>query len=70
MDSARLTITDIIYILVALAAIAAMWPTFTFVLSLVSDRLSQGEELLFTTMLPVAVLVLLAIIYIEARSGA
>ena len=69
MDRARLTITDVVYILVALAAMAALWPAFNHVLGLVTNDLAPGEQLLFSTLLPVAVLVLLAIIYVEARSG-
>jgi len=70
MDRGRITMTDAVYILLALAALAALWPVLDAVLvDIASSRLEPGEELIFTTMLPLAVMVLLAVIYVEARSG-
>lgn len=68
-DRARITITDVIYVLMALLGLAALMPVFNEVLETAAPRLSEGEELIFATLLPVAVLVLLAIIYVEAQRG-
>lgn len=70
MDRARLVVTDIIYILLALAALAALWPVLNdLLITITAPRLAPREELIFTSMLPLSIMVLLAVIYIEARSG-
>jgi hypothetical protein len=69
MDRGRLTITNVVYMLLALVALAALWPVFAEQLSAASPLLLDEEELVFSTMLPLAVLVMLGVIYIEARTG-
>jgi hypothetical protein len=69
MGRARLTITDVVYLLMALAALAALYPVFDALLAANVAGLSDGEELIYSTVLPLAVMVLLSIIYLEARSG-
>jgi hypothetical protein len=68
-DRARITVTSVVYTLLALAAIAALWPVVDTMLRVRAKGLAPETELLFNTMLPVAALVLLAVIYVEARAG-
>lgn len=65
----RITITNVVYMLVALVSTAALWPVFSEVLEAASPGLMPQEQLVFSTMLPLAVLVMLGVIYIEARTG-
>lgn len=70
VDRARITITDVVYILIALAALSGLWPAYSTVLDKAAADLPRGEELLLSTLLPVALLIILAVIYVDARGGA
>lgn len=65
----RLTITSLVYVVLAMASLVALYPAYRMVLSEAAPGLDAGTVLVFQTVLPVAVLVLLAVIYVEARSG-
>lgn len=65
----RLTVTTVVYMLLGVVAMAALWPVYAEVLGDVSPMLMPQEQMLFATMLPLAVLVMLGVIYIEARTG-
>lgn len=68
-DRARLTITDVVYLALALAALAALVPPFLDLLGSAPAALSDGTALLMGTVVPVAAVVLLSLIVAEARSG-
>jgi hypothetical protein len=68
-DRGRITITDGVYILFAVLALAALYPPFKTLLDARAHMLGRGEELVLGTVLPAAALVLLAVIYIEAAYG-
>jgi ABC-type polysaccharide/polyol phosphate export permease len=67
-EPARLTVTDLVYVLLALVGLS-LWPVVDSVITAAAPRLANEQELIYTTMLPMAVLVLLAVIYVEARGG-
>ena len=66
-DRGRLVLTDLVYILVALLGLGAFWPVLAGLIG--GGALSGRMELLFSSMLPLAVLILLAIVMVEAREG-
>ena len=65
----RITIASVIYVLLALVALGALWPVLDTVLETSAPYLSDDEELVFSTLLPIALVVLLSVIYVEARTG-
>jgi hypothetical protein len=68
-DRARLTISDVIYLGLGIFALAAFWPAVNELIGQHAGAMTSGQQLILTSMLPLAVLVLLSIIYLEARSG-
>ena len=66
---ARITITDVVYILLALAALAAFYPVYAELFGRLAPDLASGPEAVLGTVLPAAAIVLLSVIYLEARSG-
>lgn len=69
MGRGRLTITDLVYVVIAMAGLGALYPAYRMVLSAASGSLDPGTMMLFQTVLPVALIVLLSVVYIEARGG-
>ena len=69
MNRARLTIVDVLYIAFALASLAALYPVYSEVYASTAPMLDTGPELLFGTLFPIAIVVLLSLIYVEARGG-
>lgn len=69
MNRARLTIVDVLYIAFALAGLVALYPAYMDIYESTAPMLDQGPSLLFGTLFPIAVVVLLSLIYIEARGG-
>lgn len=69
MNRGRLTIVDVLYIALALAGLAALFPVYMDVYSSTSPMLATGPDLLFGTLFPIAIIVLLSLIYVEARGG-
>lgn len=68
-ERARITIPDVLFILMAFAALAALWPIIGDLLSTNSQTLGTGETLLFRMMLPLTLLVVFTIIYTKAIRG-
>lgn len=64
----RLTLTDVVYLLFALAALAGLYPVYDDLLGSATG-MSAGAGTAFATLLPAAALVMLAIVFVEARSG-
>jgi hypothetical protein len=69
MDRARLTITDVVYVLMAVAGLAALYPVYSSLLNGTASRMDPGTAVVFQSMLAVMLVVLLSVIYVEARSG-
>ncbi|WP_136602224.1 hypothetical protein [Salinigranum halophilum] len=68
-DRARITITDVVYLLLAVFALAAFYPALQSVMAPLAPRLPVGQQLVLTTILPLAVLVILGVTYSEAMEG-
>lgn len=68
-DRARLTITDIVLIMVAFAGLAALYPVFYKFLNENASYLTTGQELLFLSLLPFGLVVLIALIFQTALIG-
>lgn len=66
-DLARITITDIVFLLIAILALRAFYPVYNEFLSKNAGMMDRGTEMLLLTVLPVGILVLLGYIYL--RSG-
>ena len=69
-DRARLTVTDVLVLLLALAAIAAIYPAYVEVLDTHASVMSTEVELVFRAVLPVMLIIILSVIYLESVSGA
>lgn len=66
---ARITIPDVLFLLMTLAFVAALWPVFADFLTANSGELGQGEMMLYTMILPLGLLVVFTIIYQKAIRG-
>lgn len=69
-DRGRLTLTDILFLLIAIVAIRAFYPVFNDLLIQNAPMMDRGTQLLLQTLLPVAILVLLGYIYLRSGVGA
>lgn len=69
-DYGRLTLTDILFLLIAIVAIRAFYPVFNNLLTMNAPMMDRGTQLLLQTLLPVAILVLLGYIYLRSGVGA
>ena len=65
----RLTVPDILWILMSLAFVAVLWPIVWDGLQQHASNIGTGTLLLFRLVLPIALLVLLAMIYRKAVGG-
>lgn len=68
-DRARVTVTNVVYTLLALAALAALWPVLEEMIRAAAPILPEGQELVFASLLPIAITVILGVIYVEAITG-
>lgn len=68
-DRARLTLIDLVYILMALAYLGALYPVFSSSLESNSDSIAPGPGLLLQLILPITVLVLLTVIWVKTIGG-
>lgn len=66
---ARLTITDIVVVLLALAAMAAIYPAYDGLLADHGHLLNDGQMLIFQTIMPVMLIIVLSVLYLESVSG-
>lgn len=65
----RLTVTSVVYCVVGVAALTALSPPFLSLLDALAPRLDRGTELVLQTLLPFMCVVLLSVIYVQARAG-
>lgn len=68
-DRARLTVPDVLWILMSLAFVSALWPVVTNGLESNAGEIGTGPLFLFQLVLPISLLVLLAMIYRKAVGG-
>lgn len=68
-DRGRLTLTDVVTILFGLAGLAALYPVYSMFLADLAPRIPEGVELIFGSVLPFLIVVLLGVIYAESRGG-
>lgn len=66
----RLTIPDVLYLLVTMAFMGALYPVFHAGLVANASYLSTGEAYLLKLLLPLMVLVFAGVIFLTARRGA
>ncbi len=66
---ARLTIPDVVFTLLALAFLRALYPVFWDGFEANLSEMRPGTELLFQLMLPLLVLVLLSVVWVKAIGG-
>lgn len=69
MGRARITITDLVYVLLGLAAISGLYPAYMEALGVATPYLSEGEQLMFATLLPFGIIIILATMYMKAATG-
>lgn len=69
-DRARLTITDVLFVLIAVMALTAFYPVFADLLNQNASSMGRGASLIMQTVLPVSIIVLIGYIYIRAGVGA
>jgi len=69
MDSrARLTLPDVMFVTMSFAFLAALYPVFAESYRSNVGLLDPGSRLLYQALLPLALLVLLTVIYVKAGS--
>lgn len=68
-DRARLTVPDVIYVLMGVAFLAALWPVFSDLLTGHAGDISEGGKWLFLIALPFAILVLFTMVFRKASEG-
>jgi len=66
---ARITITDIVFALMTIAFVGALWPVFFDAYQGTAADLTTGTEMLYLLILPVIVLVLIFKLYQKAVRG-
>lgn len=69
MDRARITIPDILMLLMAFAFLGALYPVFWGFYSDNLSYLSPGAKYLFQLMLPLLLLVIYTVVYRNAVGG-
>lgn len=69
MDRARITIPDLVYALVSIFFLGALWPVFYDGYLANLGKLSTGEEYLYRLLLPLMILVLLTVIWTKTIGG-
>lgn len=69
-DRGRITLPDLMHFLAAMAVLGALWPVAYTLLSTEETTIGTGELLLWQSVLPVALIVMLAIIWRKAAGGA
>lgn len=67
---ARTTVTDVLWYVVALAALAGLYPVADSYMTINSDLIPGNTMMILQSLSPLAVVVLLATIYLKARVGA
>lgn len=68
-ERARLTVPDVLFLLLSFGFLAALYPVFWDGLQANADKMSTGTAYLFQLLLPFAILVLFTMIYATAVRG-
>ena len=66
----RLTVPDVIFLLASVAFLGALYPVFWSGFRANINLLSPGTAYLFQLILPLAIIVLLSVVYVKAAGGA
>jgi hypothetical protein len=70
MDArARITLPDVLFVLMSLAYLGALYPVFREGLETRAHLMTTGELYLFQMILPLGILVLFTVIYVKAAGG-
>jgi hypothetical protein len=70
MDRARITIPNLLFWLMAMAFLGALAPVFFDALQAATSEVGQGTLLMYQLLFPVAILVLIGVIWRTATAGA
>jgi hypothetical protein len=65
----RITIPDVLFLLMSIAMLGALWPVFADQFQANQSVIPEGAGVLFLMVLPMAILVLFSIIYMKAIRG-
>jgi len=68
-NRARLTLPDVLFVLMSLAFVGALWPVVAAALQTNAGVMSTGSSYIYQLLLPVAILVLFSVIYLKAVAG-
>lgn len=68
-ERARITLPDLVYILFALAFLGALYPVFFEALDMQAPNMMTGSVYIYQLILPLALLVMLTVIYVKATAG-
>lgn len=68
-ERARMTLPDVLFVLMSVAFLGALWPVVADALQTNAGAMSAGSSLIYQLLLPVAVLVLFSTIYLKAVAG-
>lgn len=68
-ERGRLTLPDVLYVLMTVAFIGALWPVVMDAIEENHAEMSTGAEYIYLLVLPLGVLVLLSVIYLKATAG-
>lgn len=69
-ERGRLTLPDLVYVLMSLAVLGALWPVVQSGLEANAGVVGTGPAYIFLLLLPLAALVLLTLIWRTAAGGA
>lgn len=69
MNRGRITVPDVLIYLVTVAFVAGLYPAYTDLLEANIDVVPEGPAIIFRTLLPLMLLVLLGSIYLKAGAG-
>jgi hypothetical protein len=67
-ERGRLTLPDVMFVTMSFAFLAALYPVFAESYRATDSLLDPGSRLLYQAILPLALLVLLTVIYVKAGS--
>jgi hypothetical protein len=65
----RLTLPDVMFVTMSFAFLAALYPVFAESYRFADQFLAPGSRLLYQAILPLALLVLLTVIYVKAGAS-
>lgn len=68
-ERARITIPDVLFLLLTLGFLAALWPVFADLFSANSGEVGPGVGMLYQMILPMGLLVIFTVIYSKAIRG-